>query len=72
MCKRVLTDDRASLTPFMFECLTFLKANRAWWGLPEVAMAIRMSKNKHQNEREEKDYEAFNEVLAALNELGED
>jgi hypothetical protein len=31
-CKHVLTDCRASLTPLMFECITFLKVNDSYWG----------------------------------------
>ena len=40
-CKYVLTDNRKSLPPIMFEALLFLKINRDFWDLPMVEQAMK-------------------------------
>ena len=42
LCRNILTDKRASLTPKMFECLAFLKVNKELWELEDTARAIKM------------------------------
>jgi len=59
LCKYVLTDSRASLTPFMFESIVFLKANDEYWGPGDVARAIKME----DNQREQADYQAHQNAV---------
>lgn len=44
ICKYILTNQRKSLTPLMFEALTFLKVNKRFWDLPMVQTAIHMNR----------------------------
>ena len=53
ICKHVLTDQRGSLTPLMFECIVFLKINNNLWGASDVALASK----KDNSDKEEKDYQ---------------
>ena len=63
MCKNILTEKRAGLSPYMFQCLAFLKVNKEMWGLADVAEVIKMAKDKKKNEREEEDYEKNKEAV---------
>ena len=40
----------------MFECIMFLKANQAYWGIAEGAEAMRRAVGDNSTEREERDY----------------
>lgn len=40
-CKYVLTDQRKSMSPIMFEALMFLQVNRDFWDLPMLAKAMK-------------------------------
>jgi hypothetical protein len=54
--KRVLTDARAGMTPYMFEVIMFLKINQDLWGVHDVADAIKMLDSDHtRNDREQRD-----------------
>lgn len=46
-CKHVLTPQRMSMSPRMFEFIMLLKANRELWGLLEVHKAVRMTTPKY-------------------------
>ena len=41
-CGLVLTKHRESFSPFMFECVMFLKANRKFWGVNDISAARTM------------------------------
>ena len=41
-CKYVISDHRAGLSPYMFECIMFLKANKHMWDLNDVVAAMQM------------------------------
>ena len=65
-CKYILTDQRGSMTPFMFECLVLLKSNRKLWNKFEVAQAIRMGtavSSKEEAEDYERNASAIQEEL---------
>ncbi len=49
------------LTPYMFECLCFLKVNNEMWGGQEVKAAMEAAKTNMKNKREQADYEAHQE-----------
>jgi hypothetical protein len=42
LCKHVLTGDRSSMSPFMFEIIMLLKNNSSLWGVRDMAKAIAM------------------------------
>ena len=56
-CKYVLTDNRASMTPWMFETIVFLKTNGELWGILDMAEAIMKTKNKKGLAQDQADYE---------------
>ncbi|CAB9523289.1 Inherit from NOG: AvrBs3 and PthA family of transcription activator-like effector proteins [Seminavis robusta] len=58
-CKHVLTPIRNRLSPYMFECLMFLKCNDDLWDVHDVSEAIAMEKKGKRNLREQKDYLEF-------------
>ena len=66
MCKLVLSDRRASLTPWMFECIMFLKVNKDHWTIEDTAMALKRCERKEIDGREETDFGGHQE--AALSE----
>ena len=55
-CAGILTETRSTLTPHMFQCLVFLKANRDWWSDKEVSKAIRQEKEGKEETKEQEDY----------------
>ena len=63
-----MTERRAGLTPYMFQCLAFLKTNKELWGL-DVAEAIKMERNKKVNAREQEDYENYKEAVETNEEM---
>ena len=42
LCKLTLQDKRVPLTPWMFECIVFLKANQELWRNADIVVAIKM------------------------------
>ena len=64
-CKLVLSDRRASLTPWMFECIMFLKVNKDYWGIEDTAIAIKRCEGQQVDAREQRDFNEHPE--AALN-----
>ena len=68
-CKNILTERRAGLTPYMFQCLAFLKTNKELWGLADVAEAIKIERNKKVNAREQEDYENYKEAVETNEEM---
>jgi hypothetical protein len=59
ICKYILTNQRKSLTPLLFEALTFLKVNHRFWDLPMVQTAIHMSRTTKLEERLAEDLAAL-------------
>ena len=45
MAGKVLTKDRSSMSPLVFECIMYLKYNEKLWGLAEVVEANKRCKN---------------------------
>ena len=66
LCKLVLNDRRASLTPWMFECIMFLKVSKDYWTIEDTAMALKRYERKEIDGREQRDFGGHQE--AALNE----
>ena len=66
MCKLTLQDKRASLTPWMFECIVFLQANKELWGMADTVVAAKMAEGENIDPREAADYEANKELLDGL------
>jgi hypothetical protein len=58
--KNILSEERSKLTPYMFECLVYLKANRHFWGQQEVAEAMR---KQDSNANETADYDEWRELM---------
>jgi len=61
-CKRyvagnILTTDRRSLTPMMFESLLFLKVNRDYWDESNVAAAMSAARSEKVARKVRKDSE---------------
>jgi hypothetical protein len=44
-CKHVLTGDRGSMSPFMFEVIMFVKNNSNFWGVRDMAIAMDIKEN---------------------------
>lgn len=59
-CKHVLTDWRKSMSPIMFEAVMFLKLNREFWDVKEVAAAMKI---QTPSEVEGKDGDMFYDRL---------
>ena len=51
VAKYILTDNRAKLTPAMFEALLFLKTNEEYWDMTMVMEAYTRVKNTIPNSR---------------------
>ena len=64
--KLTLQDKRASLTPWMFECIVFLQANKELWGMADTVVAAKMAEGENIDPREAADYEANKELLDGL------
>jgi hypothetical protein len=64
--KSILSDERSSLSPYMFECLVYLKANRKYWGQFDVALAM---KKQTSTKAEEEDYDEWRELMEQVDSL---
>ena len=62
--KHIYTDFRGGISPYMFECIMFLKMNQDLWGPEEVFKAMRnVDVHNLRDEREKKnDIEEENDV----------
>ena len=63
LCRNILIDERASLTPKMFGCLAFLKVNKELWELENTSREIRMWRNNELNTEEVAGYVANQEIV---------
>jgi hypothetical protein len=61
--KKVLTDVRLGMSPYMFEIIMFLKVNMNHWTAHDVAEAIQMNTKGERNERELEDFEDYGESM---------
>jgi hypothetical protein len=59
--KKVLTDVRLGMSPYMFEIIMFLKVNMDHWTAHDVAKAIQMNTGGVRSARELEDFEDYDE-----------
>ena len=53
ICDNVLNDHRNRMSPLLFECIVFLKINKRFWGVAQVAEAMKMHRDEVQTRVEE-------------------
>jgi hypothetical protein len=51
MAGKILTNERSSTSPLLFECIMYLKYNRDLWGLKDVVEANKRRKNNSKSAR---------------------
>jgi len=71
LAKYILTSQRSSMTPLMFETLLFLKANRRFWDKTLVVEAIQMAKSARVQKKAE-DEQAQGQIVEDLTTDDED
>ncbi len=57
VAKKILKDNRKSMTPLLFEALLFLKVNNSYWGLELACEAMKTARSAKVKARIEEDAE---------------